>query len=548
MKRFTHLVTSLLAAASAAAFGQSVPPDAGRLLQELPTTPLRPTPAAPRTTIEEPPIAPLVNGRRIAVKGVRISGASAFSEAELLALVADAAGRSLTLVELEALAMRITRHYRDAGYLVARAYLPSQEVKGGVIHIAVLEGRLGTVNVRNEAGVAASALAPLKALAPGEAVHRRAMEGSLLALADLPGVEVKSTLRPGTAVGSSDFLVEVMPGAAFSGSVDLDSFGNRYTGAHRLGTSLFWNNPAALGDQASLRLQKSDGDFDYYRVGYQLPIGSDATRIGVAWSEMSYGLGKDFAVLRANGEASVGSLYLLHPLLRSREANWYAQLQYDDKRLQDRIGATATRIDKTLDNWTLGVNGNFIDGLGGGGSNTLALGYTSGHLGLDPTSDAIDLATARSRGGFSKWSAFFQRTQALPAGYALQVSCSAQWADKNLDSAEKFSLGGAYGVRAYPQGEAAGDEGQLITLELRRPLADRWEVNAFYDDGGVTINRNPWTTAANSRHLAGYGIGATYAGGGMTLRVFAAWKGTADGATSDVDRTPRVWLQATKYF
>jgi len=40
-------------------------------------------------------------------------------------------------------------------------------------------------------------------------------------------------------------------------------------------------------------------------------------------------------------------------------------------------------------------------------------------------------------------------------------------ASRNLTSAEKFSLGGATGVRAYPSGEALGDTGYVFQGELR---------------------------------------------------------------------------------
>jgi hemolysin activation/secretion protein len=543
MKRLLPIALLLPAAALA-----QTAPDAGQILRDVRPAPALPVPKAPATSVEEGKPSSPGNGKHIAVKGFRVTGATAFAEAELLALVADAAGKELSLAELDELAVRITRHYREAGYLVARAYLPAQDATSGIIEIAVLEGRFGEVSVVNGAGLSTSALAPLDALTPGQAVRRQEVERSLLALSDLPGVEVKSTLRPGAAVGTSDFLVEVAPGPALNGSVDFDNFGNRYTGAHRLGASLFWNNPARLGDQASLRLQKSDGDFDYYRVGYQLPVGVHATRIGAAWSEMRYGLGKDFAPLDATGEARVGSLYLLHPFLRGREASLYGQVQYDAKRLTDRVGSTATQTDKTLDNWTVGVNGNFADGFGGGGGNSIALAYTRGDLGLDATTALIDAATARSAGGFSKWSASFQRLQRLSDTLSLSLAYAGQWAGKNLDSSEKFSLGGAYGVRAYPQGEASGDEGQQLTAELRWQVSAAWQAQAFYDDGRVTINRNPWAAGNNTRHLAGYGVGAAFAGGGFTLRAFAAWKAGTGKPASDIDRSPRVWVQAARYF
>jgi hemolysin activation/secretion protein len=160
----------------------------------------------------------------------------------------------------------------------------------------------------------------------------------------------------------------------------------------------------------------------------------------------------------------------------------------------------------------------------------------------------IDRATARSAGGFAKWSASFQRLQRLTDTLSLSLAYAGQWAGKNLDSSEKLSLGGAYGVRAYPQGEASGDEGRLLTAELRWRVSDAWQAQAFYDDGRVRINRDPWAAGNNTRHLAGYGLGAAWAGSGFTLRAFAAWKAGTGEPTSDTDRSPRVWVQAARYF
>ena len=39
-------------------------------------------------------------------------------------------------------------YYRAHGYFVARAYLPAQDITGGEVEIAVLEGRIGTVTVK----------------------------------------------------------------------------------------------------------------------------------------------------------------------------------------------------------------------------------------------------------------------------------------------------------------------------------------------------------------------------------------------------------------
>lgn len=73
---------------------------------------------------------------------------------------------------------------------------------------------------------------------------------------------------------------------------------------------------------------------------------------------------------------------------------------------------------------------------------------------------------------------------------------------KNLDSSEKFFLGGAHGVRACPLGRAAGDEGALATLELRCALT-QWldampSLVLFADQGYVDINKRHLSPPASA--------------------------------------------------
>lgn len=525
------------------------PPGAGQLLQQLTPPPGLPGGQARPTVVEESPVAPSAEGERFVLKALRWSGNTVFTPQELAVFAQDMRDQAVGLADLERLTQRVSRHYRQAGYLVARAYLPPQEIRDGVVHIAVLEGQLGRIELSGTAPLAANALAPAGRLQPGDRVQAQALEGVLLRLADLPGVEVRSTLRPGATVGASDFLVEIAPGARFAGTVDADSFGNRYTGTHRLGTTLHWNNPAQLGDQLSLRAQVSEDHFGYARLGYQLPLGPQATRVGVAWSRLSYRLGKDLLSLGGSGEAGVASLYLQHPLLRSRTASWFATLQYDDKTLVDRMTSAGLRTDKSLRNWTVGLNGQFIDGLASG-SNSASLQYTQGRLAMDAASAAIDAASAKTAGRFGKWALSYRRLQPLPGDWSLLAGLQAQWASKNLDPAEKMSLGGVTGVRAYPQGEASGDRGALFHLDLQYALGREWRVSGFYDRGHLRINESPWAPGvSNRRRLAGYGLGLAYANAiGFSASLQAAWKTGSEEGRARGDHGPRIWAQAQYQF
>lgn len=531
------------------ALALAAPPDAGTLLESLKPAPPLPSRSAGALPEEAGRPALQLDARfKISVQGIRISGAHALGEADLQPLVADAIGQELSLAELQALAERITRRYRAAGYLLARAYLPAQEIKDGQIEIAVLEGRLGKLTLDNRSRLADADVAGyLASLKENAAVEGGALERDLLLLNDLPGSEVRSTLKPGASVGLTDLDVRVGAKSRYSGGVELDNFGNRYTGSTRLGGS-FTVADLVGGDTLSVRALAANG-MNYGRLAYQLPVNHHGTQAGAAYSEMHYRLGGDFADLHAHGTAGIASLYLLHPFLRSRAANVNGQASYEHKRLDDRVDATATQTGKRLDVWTLGLSGDRLDGLGGGGQNFGSLAYVGGRLHLDADSAALDAGGHRTAGAYDKITFNVSRLQGLFDRLSLYANVQGQQAGKNLDSSEKMTLGGPQAVRAYPQGEAPADDAWLASLELRYAPAANWQVSLFHDAAEGRLNHRPLSADAhNHRSLSGSGLGLVYAQpGDFSVQMTIAWR-EGRQPTADQDRNPRAWIQFAKRF
>jgi len=529
---------------------QAAQPDAGTLLNSTRMPSSLPQPESsvlPATPAPAPAAQP--DTARFLVKAFRITGNSVFDGKTLHALVDGATGKRLTLAELDAVAARITRYYHKAGYLLARAYLPAQTIRHGVVRIAVLEGRLGKLAVRNDSTIATPRLtARLANIRKGVPLDGNALERDLLLINDLPGVAVRSTLSPGASVGTTNLDVRFERRSPYSAHVTMDNFGNRYTGAYRLSGSFAVGNLAGRGDTLALRALASDG-MNYERLAWQLPVGVSGAQVGAAWSQMRYRLGRDFSSLDAHGTARIGSLYLLYPILRSRRTNLNAQLAYDRKRLDDRIGTTATRTLTDIDLYTLGLSASRFDDLGGGGLTQASLAYSSGQLGLNSASRALDAAGYRTAGHFAKLDYSVVRLQRLGGRFSLYADLQGQAASGNLASAEKMSLGGALGVRAYPQGEASSDDAWLTRLELRYSLNAAWQARIFYDAASGRLHHHPLPgDSHNVRSLSGHGLGVSYrAGSGLRLQGDVAWR---DGAapTSGSDRTPRFWISAEQSF
>lgn len=407
--------------------------------------------------------------------------------------------------------------------------------------------------MRNSSNLSDSLAGNIVAGLDGEVIATGPLERRLLLLSDLPGVQVGSTLAPGASLGASDLFVDVQPGARFNGSIDADNQGNRYTGRNRIGATVNITELAGLGDVATLRAFTSADGLNYARAAYQGQAG--LLRLGAAYTHMDYKLGKEFAVLDAKGTAKIASVYASYPLVRSRAANLYAQVNYDDKDFQDKTESTGTVNDKSAKVWILNLNGDSKDTVGGGAVNNYSLTYTTGKVDIEtPVALLIDQLTVKSAGRFHKLGLTAARLQSLGADTSAYAIVTAQTASKNLDVSEKMGLGGVGGVRAYPGGEAYGDQGYVLNLELRRnlpftALPGQLQLVGFADTGTVKLNRNQWSAGDNRRTLSGAGVGLTWTGANALLvKAYYAHKlGNAE-ATSAPDKAGRFWLQAIKYF
>ena len=532
-----------------------------------PAAPAKSVPLDVQQEVRPAPVTP--GGVKVKVTSFKISGNTVFDEATLNALLSDLVGKELGLADLDQAAGTISQYYRQRGYSTASAYLPAQEIAIGDLEIAVIEGRLSAIKFARsgETRLAEWRAQELVegARLLGAPIRRQNIERGLMILNDLPGVEVKSTLVPGATPGTSELMVELTEGALLTGSVDADNYGNKYTGAVRAGTTVNINNPSGIGDQIIVRGMTGGSGMQYGRLAYSLPVGNLGTKLGLAYASMNYKLGGDFALLNASGQSSGFSIFAVHPLIRSFNTNVSVTTTYDHKRLTDLL-SNRNVADKSIKVFSTGLSGYMRDAFGGGGLSTAVLTLSRGGLNLG-NYPGNDPQTARTDGSYSKLSYNFSRLQRIDDSWSFYAGFSGQSARKNLDSSEKFVLGGM-GVRAYPQGEAAGDSGSLLNLEARYNLPGfdfgNLQLVGFIDTGRVTLHNDTWSgwqpvgrpNFPNSYSLIGAGIGLNlYKAAEFSVRSSLAWKlgnnlgADALGRDSDSkDSSVRFWLQVTKYF
>jgi len=486
----------------------------------------------------------------------RISSQNFVPDQKAQALLETVTNRDLTMEQMKNVAEQLTKQLQNRGYPVARAYLPEQVVQDGVATITIAPGFYGEIVIRNHTGIATSVLrTQLGNVRSGALIRVRDLERALLLLGDLGGLEAHGTLMPGKESGKADLLIVINSKTKnMNGSIGVNNHGNRFTGiwGSELGLSL--ENPAQHGDVLSIHGTYFGSDMSSGGASYQIPFGGSG-KLTAQHSRLYYELGQDFASLDANGKAEVSELSYQYPLSRSRNQNLYVQIGYAVKLLEDRVDSTSTVNNKQSNMMKIGIAGNSVDGKGVTAYSAM---FSTGCLQINSQAAQLqDAVTTRSSGQFSKWDVSLTRQHQIDKNRQVYLSFNGQMANKNLDSSEKIFLGGANGVRAYPSGEAAGDDGYIFTAELRQLISSSQDRNqtlqvvGFIDYGSTVLNHNTWPggPSPNQRNLSGVGIGLIWKRSrDFSFRLDYAWKLGAEEAVSDTDRNGRLWIEATKYF
>jgi hemolysin activation/secretion protein len=423
--------------------------------------------------------------------------------------LADFFNRDLDFADLKRMADAVAAAYRQAGW-IARVYLPEQDISEGVITLQVVEAQFAGLRVEGEApklvkGSAIEAYFNARQ-AVGQPLNATALDRALLLADDLPGVSVAGTLVPGQADGETALVLQTTDEPFIYGDVGLDNTGSRSQGSDRLTLNMAINSPGSRGELVSLTLLRTRGS-DYSRVALTVPAGHDGLRLGVNASALNYkvinGPGADSAVPIQGNSGGLG-LALTYPMVRAREHNLYVSAALDRKSFY--TSDAQVRSDYESQSLSAGLSGNRFDGLGGGGANSASVQIFRGRL---THMQAHSLKDTIGR-DYNKLTYSLSRQQTLTADHSLLFSLQGQYASQLLDSSEKFYLGGAQSVRAYPASELGGERGQVLSGEWRWRLAPALVLSAFMDMGRVVALAASASDQDSPMVLRGHGLSVAW--------------------------------------
>ena len=512
-----YLVFTIVSAVHTYASAQTLP-DAGSIRQQIELNREQRLPQAVRPTPVTPPpeIQPRA-GVTVNVKSFQLLGHRLLSTEELMPALAEFVGRTLDFVGLQRATDAVAAAYREAGWL-ARVYLPEQDISEGIITLQVVEARFAGLRLEGEPSkrILASDIQAFfeEQQKTGEPLNTLALDRALLLADDLPGISVAGTLVSGQAEGETGLAIQTSDEALFFGDVTLDNTGSRSTGSNRVMLNMNISSPGEHGELINLTALRTQGSA-YVRLGLTVPVGYNGLRFGVNGSSMNYKViegSSSLLSLNVQGSSDSMGLDWSFPVVRQRMRNLYFSGGLDNKRFyNDSINKTSdtnSYADYETNSLRLGFSGNVFDDLGGGGANSASLQVMRGQLDRVKAHTQIDTLGR----DYIKLNYALSRQQSLTADHSLLLNLQGQHATELLDSSEKFYVGGASTVRAYPSSELGGERGQLLTGEWRWRLHASWVLSGFMDQAWVTALPTTAADASTSSSLRGYGLSAAWQG------------------------------------
>lgn len=440
-----------------------------------PTLPAQPdTPVRVDVQRPQPPAAAVLNNRvtptRFGIEGVR-----SIPFEEVAALFTPLVGQTITVATLVERSQQATALYQRRGYALSFFFVPMQDFADGVVRIVAVEGHVQTVRIEGDAGKAEPKLREIaEHIQREKPLRSTTFEHVTQLLGRLPGLGIQAQVQlPASTDGASTLVIRATH-KPYDVTAGLDI---RKPEPRAIVTGVL-NNPFAPGSQLGASTLLSGAKNDHYNaVHYEQFVGSEGLSIKGSLSHYRGDPNEQLGVsnpLQRETEVERAELTATLPLKLTREANWIvsggiygvntrdslanpangAQLA-DDTQVRAVFGQVAYA--RQLPNDSVQLNLRLTHGISGLGASA---GITSNVPGLSGPS-AVKLAFAKLQAEASHQHRFANQ-------FGTAASFALQYSPHNLPSSEKVSYGANRFARGYAAGQAVGDSGWGLGLELNR--------------------------------------------------------------------------------
>lgn len=421
----------------------------------------------PRTTTPDASMAPA--GPCFTINRIAADGATLLDERIQQKLFAPWVGQCLDMARINQITNAVSDWYIRHGYITSRAFLTPQDLRTGVLHLKVLEGRLQAIRMD---GAPASELAMTFPGLEGRVLNLRDVEQGMEQINRTRSTPVQIEILPGDKQGWSIVHLTANPEFPVSGSVSVDNSGQKSTGTGQINTGLTANNILGLADSWFVSGGRSSAfsnskDAQNLAAGISIPYGYTLFDYSYSWNNYLSTIDNNGYKWRSSGDTETHRFNLSRVLFRNGDIKTGASVGLSIRNgrnyLDDVLLQSSSR---KLTSLLFGLN--HTQKMFGGVA-TFNPTFSRGMPWFGAENDGNkngDLPKAQ----FKKWSlsASFQRP--VTENLWWLSSAYGQWTPDRLYGSERMTIGGESSVRGFKEQSISGDNGAYWRNELNYTL------------------------------------------------------------------------------
>jgi hemolysin activation/secretion protein len=433
-----------------------------------------------------------------------VDGNTLLQPSAVQSLVSVFAGKNRDFSDIERAMAALETAYRKHGFSLVKVVLPEQELNQGVVHLKVVETRIGHVRVTgNQFHSEANVRRSLPSIADGAVPNVDAVSANLRMANENPSKKANLQLHSGDHPGFIDAVVEVTDQRNWSAGAVLDNSGTDPSGRTHI-TAQYQNfNVAGLDHVFTAQYTTSPENpskISVYGAGYHIPLYSlrDSLDFYGSYSTIKAGsVSAGLLDLTVSGAGTMFGAHLNHELPRVGHYDSQLIVGFDHKSFRNDVEFQGIQLggDITVNPLSLSYVSQWA--VPAGNLNFYLTGVRD-IPGGSQASDA-DFTAARSGATSNYWLLRYGIgfTRPLPRDWQMRLTLNGQATRDALVPGEQFGVGGAASVRGLQERAISNDEGFTANAELYTPnlcrglpgAATRCIALAFLDGGRVSRNQ-----------------------------------------------------------
>ncbi len=447
-------------------------------------------------------------------------------------------GQKLTLAGLDAITKQVVAFYAAHHRPLVNVMVPEQNVDNGTVQVLVSEFRLGQVRAQGNRWFTDSLLVSDIRLRHGDSIDTQALLGDMDAVNSNPFRRVNLIYQPSAQTGYTDLVLQTedrLPLRMYSG---FDNSGTSATGHDRWNFGATWGNVLGSDSQLSYQLTTSSDlftrpsrqagepggwSFQGHSLGWSMPFHwGDSLLLSGDYERSVPNVGAGLGMLGLSG--GMGIQYV-HNLPRTQRLTESITTGYEFKTTNNNLDFGGTSVSANaveIDQFPLSYQAALQDHWGTT-SVAASLRYSPGGLTANNTTAAFQPGANQTGRPFSSARYIYFRSDVnrltkLVRDMTYSLRLTAQSTNSNLLYTEQLAAGGPDLLRGYAPFAALGDEGVLMSNEVRGPAWKKigempgmgaWQVLGFWDYGSLHAYQAS-AGYANAVNASSTGVGVRY--------------------------------------